>query len=692
MSPRGQTDASTPSARVRFGPFDFDPATGELHKHGIRRRLPGQAYRILCALLERPGEVIPRDTLRQRLWPGETSGDFEQGLNRAVNKLRELLADTAANPRFIETLPGRGYRFIGVVEGRAEGAAPPAGRPRRIIIAAAAALAVLAAAVVAARFMTPPSVAPLRWRKVTTDNYAKIPPALSDGARIYFAASFGGEQFIAQAPLSGGHPARVPITTPGPVFTLQDLSPDGQEFLVTAAGSGNRLGDMPLWTLRIADGSARRLGSITATSAAYAPSGTRVAYSNPASLWIADRSGSDPRRLLEVSDGVLGSVCWSPDENRIRFSRADPMTNQASAWEVGVDGGGLRRVFPAWDGQSHRPAGWIASPPVGLFAGEGAVWGISEAWSFFPNTEGRPDRLIDDAPEFTGAIRPRGNEFYVMGTDRLGELQQYDRSAGAWTPLLEGISAEAVEYSPDSARVAYVTYPQRTLWVRQAGGERPIQLTSAPLAAAFPRWSRDGKRIAFSAAESAGKPMRLYIVDADGGAVRPAVPSESGSQGYPSWSPDGGSLLYGIVSSSTREVVFLRIANLETGKVTRLEGSGGLFAPRWSPDGRTIAALQWEGEHHLMLYHVAAKRWEEVAGRRVDWPTWAPDSSAILCRIGDDLTWYRIATGKFDHAANLGTGELGGHWRWVGIGADNALLRTLNRDNRQIYALQLPLR
>src|SRR2546430_6111067 len=102
--------------RVRFGPYEADLRTHELWKHGIRLKLVGQPFEILAMLLARPGELVTREELRARLWPGDTFVDFNHGLNAAVNKLRDALSDSAEEPRYIETLPRRGYRFIGKVE------------------------------------------------------------------------------------------------------------------------------------------------------------------------------------------------------------------------------------------------------------------------------------------------------------------------------------------------------------------------------------------------------------------------------------------------------------------------------------------------------------------------------------------------------------------------------------------------
>jgi DNA-binding winged helix-turn-helix (wHTH) protein len=111
---------------VRFGVFDVAARSGELRKAGRRVAVQEQPFRVLLALLERPGELVTRDQLRRRLWPEDTFVDFEHGLNAAIKRLRDALGDSADNPRFVETLPRRGYRFIAPVRGSDDGPDAPA--------------------------------------------------------------------------------------------------------------------------------------------------------------------------------------------------------------------------------------------------------------------------------------------------------------------------------------------------------------------------------------------------------------------------------------------------------------------------------------------------------------------------------------------------------------------------------------
>jgi DNA-binding winged helix-turn-helix (wHTH) protein/tetratricopeptide (TPR) repeat protein len=115
-------EATDRTRRTRFGAFEVDLRAGEVHKHGIRLKLQDQPFQVLALLLDHSGEVVTREELRQKLWPGDTFVDFDTGLNSAVKKLRDVLCDSAEEPRYIETLPRRGYRFIARVE---NGALPP---------------------------------------------------------------------------------------------------------------------------------------------------------------------------------------------------------------------------------------------------------------------------------------------------------------------------------------------------------------------------------------------------------------------------------------------------------------------------------------------------------------------------------------------------------------------------------------
>ena len=165
---------SVPSrSSVRFGLFELDLTSEELRKNGLKIRLSGQPFQILAMLLERPGEVVPREQLQQKLWPGGTFVDFDHSLNTAINKIREALGDSAENPRFVETLARRGYRFIAPVKVSAG--------PRDLAAPVVDAASLSPAATVAAKEDVPAAY----WRAKS------VAVSVSVGALLVAAVAFG---------------------------------------------------------------------------------------------------------------------------------------------------------------------------------------------------------------------------------------------------------------------------------------------------------------------------------------------------------------------------------------------------------------------------------------------------------------------------------------------------------------------
>ena len=117
---------------IRFGVFEVDLQAGEVRKAGLRQKLAGQPFQVLQVLLERPQEIVTREELRERIWPGNTFVDYDLALKKAVNRLREVLGDSAESPHFIETVPRRGYRFIGAITPLSSNLSEAAGEPRSV--------------------------------------------------------------------------------------------------------------------------------------------------------------------------------------------------------------------------------------------------------------------------------------------------------------------------------------------------------------------------------------------------------------------------------------------------------------------------------------------------------------------------------------------------------------------------------
>ena len=194
---------------VRFSVFELDLDSGELFKQGRKVKLQGQPFELLVALLERPGEVVTREELQQKVWPSDTVVDFDRGLNRAINKVREALGDSAESPHFIETLARRGYRFIGSIQQESGPDAPPTETPppraselakhhtwrRTLWIVVAAGVAVIAGFAAVWAILRVPARGPeMRVQQLTTNSsenavwHAVISP---DGKYLAYGDSAG---------------------------------------------------------------------------------------------------------------------------------------------------------------------------------------------------------------------------------------------------------------------------------------------------------------------------------------------------------------------------------------------------------------------------------------------------------------------------------------------------------------------
>jgi Tol biopolymer transport system component len=303
-----------------------------------------------------------------------------------------------------------------------------------------------------------------------------------------------------------------------------------------------------------------------------------------------------------------------------------------------------------------------------------------------------PTQLTTGPIDYTGVVPSvDGRKLFVMGQQRRGELVRYDAASGQALPFLSGISAEQLDFSRDGARVAYVSFPDCALWRSRLNGAEAQQLTPAPMIAAVPRWSPDGRRIAFMGFKP-GEPFRIYVVPAEGGALERPLPLD-GVQRDPNWSPDGRSLVFALQSRSG--VLDIRLLDLTTGRARVLPGSEGLLSPRWSPSGRHILALA-SGPTPLALYDLETRRWTRLNTRgEADWPSWTRDGSAIyfwaLPRDRSQQTGIyriRIRDRKLELVTRAPDFAVEGFWTppWWGLTPDGSLLMLRSTSTWGIYA------
>lgn len=686
----------------RFGPFELDLSSGELRKDGARVALQDQPLQVLVALTDRPGELVHRDELRRQLWPADTYVDFEHGLNAAVKRLRDALGDSADVPRFVETLPRRGYRFVAEIVGarvvadtEPQSASPPAWHrargPRAIVIVlVASAVAALAGAIVVLRLRQPQMPRVGEYRQITRQDVLFPPfpselPILSDGPRIYFTEFVNGRLFVRQVTAAGGHSVRLPLSI-SDHHVVDAVSPEGAELLVAAfSEEGPFAGEAPAWVVPLVDGAPRRLGDVVGHAAHWLKDG-RIVYVNGSDFFMVSRDGTGRRKLMTVP----GRPYWprvSPDGTRIRFTLWQPWLRPA-LWEARLDGTGLRPLLSNWSLRSDECCGdWTPDGRYFIFQANkqhrSHIWALAED-SGSAGEDRSPVQLTAGPVQFRRAVPSTdGKSLYAIGWHLRGEVSGIDVRTGAVAPKLPGrLSAEWVDYSRDGRWITFVTYPEAELWRARADLTERLRLTTAPIRVWGPRWSPDGTRIAY-VGSAGGEPSVVYLVPREGGEPRKLTVG-----GDPTWSRDGSALAF-------HDQAGIHVLDFETGVASKVAGSEGLFSPRWSPDGRHLAALS-SAPNRLLVYEFASRRWSELArGTVIGYPNWSSDGESIYFRGGRRM-FYEVVQrvglrdGRLKQVPALDDVRVtwGVDGPWLGLAPDDSLLFLRDLSSHEIYALE----
>jgi DNA-binding winged helix-turn-helix (wHTH) protein/Tol biopolymer transport system component len=313
---------------MRFGVYEVDPHAGELRRNGLKVKLQEQPFQVLTMLLERPGEVVSREEMQRRLWPADTYVNFDHSLNAAIKRLRDALSDSADNPRFVETLARRGYRFVAPVAG----ALPANGTA---VIRTAAPKTNVAVWVVATLLLigacfsvgwhighrTAQPVAPRETR--LTANSADVPvhrASISPDGRLLAYTDPRG-LFLREIARDDSHQLWLPAS-----FKAHSVSwfPDGNHVLVGGiTGEGEQ---SSLWNVSILGGTPRKLTE-QSEAGTVSPDGTKIAFLqgngkfNGSELWLMNADGGLPEKLYEIS-GFPGFLTWSPSGRRLAYIKA----------------------------------------------------------------------------------------------------------------------------------------------------------------------------------------------------------------------------------------------------------------------------------------------------------------------------------------------------------------------------------
>lgn len=534
-------------------------------------------------------------------------------------------------------------------------------------------------------------------KQITSDGFQKL-WMVSDGNRLYLTETSSSRFHPAQVASAGGEvaPLNIPLENP----YIADAARDGSELLLT--GGPNPLqGQNPFWSLPLPAGSPRRLDSLVGHDPVWGPRGQLV-FGQGNDIFVAEHNGSTPRKLL-TAPAVPTNIAVSPDESRIRFTAFDPVTNLSELWEARKDGSALHRLLPGW----NKPAseccgGWTAAGDyVFTSTRDGAtnIWILSEHSSFWRKRSPIPVQLTAGPLSFygSGISSKDGKKLFVLGMQQRGELVKYDIRTRGFEAFLGGVSAGDVDFSRDGKWVTYVNYPDDTLWRSRPDGSERLQLTYPPMRAGVPHWSPDGQQIAFSGITS-GKPWKIFLISKDGGTPTAITADEDAQEADPAWSPDGKSLIFGHGGSpATAEQTFCEVFDIQSHMISHLSGSQGMFAPRWSPDGRYITGESSDGQK-LLLLDLRTKQLRDLAHKiSIGYLAWSNDSRYVyfdtLFEENPAYHRVRIADGKMETVVDLkqirtfpsqfGAGS------WTGLAPGDIPLFVRDTSTQEIYALDL---
>jgi len=675
-------DPEVSATVMRFDVFEIDLRAGELRKKGRRVKLQEQPLRVLSLLIERSGDVVTREELRQSLWPADTFVDFDHGLNSAVARLREALGDSADEPRFIETVAKRGYRLIVPVE-RPEVASPSiasqaaeslaatvASIPEKTpigsypwwkiwITAVVFACLMGAIAMWAVRRRSPESpvallqVVPL----VSLHGFQATPSFSPDGSFVAFRQNDGAHKTGIYTALVGGEKS-IQLTS-----DLGDCcptwSPDGRQIAFVRYSREA----LSIYTVSALGGTERRVYR------GAKPNGAGLNWSRDGK-WLAfpESSAADSPRSwisrLSVSDYSThpltsppgGSIdhepAFSPDGNRLAFVRSTVAGVSNDVFVMSAKGGEAKRI--TFDNRPIMgPPTWTEDSQEIVFSsdrgGATALWRIS-ADGGTPHPVAGP---VGDAK--WPSIPSKGDALvYEQGVSRsnIWRLDQkgpnlHERAAAV--AITEKGEKMRPDLSPDGKKIAFESNRLGfwDIWICDTNDKNCEQATSLHGTAGRARWSPNGRYIAFEFHPK--ERGEIYVVEVPGGVPHYLSTIPGADNLSPSWSRDGKWMYF--ASKRGDKPFQIWKMPVQGGTPVQVTKNGGI-SPIESEDGRFLYFSKYEqgGVWRMPLQGGEETEVLEEAGRG-GWPNWSLSSDGIYFLSFDKfprmtIKFYEFATGK----------------------------------------------
>lgn len=695
------------NSTIRFGVFEVDPRSGEVRKSGIRIHVQEQPFQVLLALLEHPGEVVSREDLRQRIWPTESFGDFDHAVNVAVAKLRTALGDSADTPRYVETLPRRGYRFIFPLT--ASRTAADGGAGDRNTSASFTILEKVAPAVANLPESTPPDIQPgtnmrrhaalwsvvllvaaalamafwfwprrsepssgprngdLQIRKLTNHgNVAHV--AISPDGR-YLAYALREKEGLGLWTRAVDSQSEVRILPASPAgFPAIEFSPDGTRIYFAQATEPSAF-DRNLYSIPILGGSPRLLIKGVDSPIQFSPDGKQILFirkhldRNLSEVLVANADGTSERVLATFAKAGgewQPGGSWSPDGKTVAVSKVPWNAEfQPSLEAISVADGSVRTIFTS-DQVIGRPL-WM---PKGdeilavLQNGEGR----DQIYSI-PYPRGAPRLLthdLEDYHEFIDATRDRKTLVAIAWTEINNIFVQDNKGPSEPRQITFGQqNLDEVAVAPNGKLVVHESEnPASELWMTDPDGSHPVAFTNYRNTI-FP--SRCGKFVLFVSKQAKDELIR---VDTDGLNAKVLT---SGSIWSPVCSGDGKEIFY--ADWSVRPQKILRVS-IDGGPVTQItEVTNGILVGTLSvsPDGRFLTYPRQESgaKAELVVQPVnggpITKRFPGVMAH----VRWTPDGRGIFHFDVRDyvvqLVEQPLRGGPFRAITNFSSGRIGGY-------------------------------
>ena len=646
---------------VRFGVFEVDRETRELRKKGRKVRLQEKPFELLCLLTDRPGEIVTRDEVREHLWPSDTFVEFDDSINSAIKRLRTALGDSASNPRFVETVPRQGFRFVAPVSrddvpGPEPAAAPGSRRSRVSTLALAALTGATVVAGVLFWFRPSPttdSVAIGRLTQLTRDDGLEVDPAISpDGRMIAFASGAFDQMAIFVQQMDGGGRIRLGEDLPG-THRWPQWSPDGSRIAFQVSNEGMT----DIYIVPALGGEPRRVVAAETgpllRGFAFSPDGERVAYvagvdRNELKIQSLEAGGRGSTTLVRAFE--IFPLSWSPDGSKIAYasgnvgySRGHDVTNRApsSIWVISVDGGEPVRVTPD-PYMDHSPV-WTPDGRHLLFVSDRTggrdIYRVRLDEAGQPVAE--PERLTTGLQVHTISVSSDGSRLAYsvlinwQNVWRMPIPAEPPVSAADSTAVTRGNQViEGTDVAPGGDVIAFDSNRSgnQDIYKMAVGGGEPEQLTTDAGEDFVPHFSPSGRRIAFHSYRDGNR--NIYTMSTDGRELR-QLTNDPAQDRRADWSPDAKQLVFQSDRAGRQELFIVSAENgeLEGATPRKITSDGGIYAT-WSPDGRWIAYHHSPYTEDAALAVISPEGSEPRILLRHDssstiYAAWAPDSKTV---------------------------------------------------------------